>query len=69
MIEFDLKRQNAVSTNERLQQEAEAVSDVIENQDVAQALRQDKNQNLQYLKDNYGVRPCPPHFNHFYSYR
>ncbi|KAF8157802.1 eukaryotic translation initiation factor 3 subunit 6 [Crassisporium funariophilum] len=53
--EFDLKRQNAVSTNERLQQEAQAVLDVIENPDVAQALRQDKNQNLQYLKDNYNL--------------
>ena len=60
MIEFDLKRKNAVSTNERLQQEAQAVLDVIENPDVAQALRQDKNQNLQYLKDNYNVRPCTP---------
>lgn len=29
--------------------------DVIENPDVAQALRQDKNQNLQFLKDNYNV--------------
>jgi hypothetical protein len=29
--------------------------DVIENPDVAQALRQDKIQNLTYLKDNYGV--------------
>ncbi|KAJ3735871.1 eukaryotic translation initiation factor 3 subunit 6 [Lentinula guzmanii] len=28
---------------------------VIENPDVAQALRQDKNQNLQYLKDNYNL--------------
>lgn len=45
-----------VSTHERLQQEAQAVLDVIENPDVAQALRQDKNQNLQYLKDNYNVR-------------
>jgi len=39
-----------------LQQEAQAVLDVIENPDVAQALRQDKNQNLQYLKENYNVR-------------
>ena len=70
VIEFDLKRQNAVSTNERLQHEAQAVSDVIENPDVAQALRQDKNQNLQYLKDNYNVRPCPsPTCDHFYSHR
>ena len=55
-IEFEQKRVNAVSTHERLQQEAQAVLDVIENPDVAQALRQDKNQNLQYLKDNYKVR-------------
>ena len=61
VIEFDLKRQNAVSTNERLQYEAQAVLDVIENPDVAQALRQDKNQNLLYLKDNYNVRPCSSH--------
>ena len=61
LIEFDLKRKDAVSTNERLQQEAQAVLDVIENPDVAQALRQDKNQNLQYLKDNYNVRPCSSH--------
>ncbi|KAF9447013.1 eukaryotic translation initiation factor 3, subunit 6, partial [Macrolepiota fuliginosa MF-IS2] len=53
--EFDGKRQNAVSTHERLQQEAQAVLDVIENPDVAQALRQDKNQNLQFLKDNYNL--------------
>lgn len=53
--EFAAKRNNAVSTNERLQQEAQAVLDVIENPDVAQSLRQDKMQNLQYLKDNYGV--------------
>jgi translation initiation factor 3 subunit E len=53
--EFAGKRENAVSTNERLQQEAQAVLDVIENPDVAQALRQDKSQNLQYLKDNYNL--------------
>lgn len=44
-----------MAINEQLQQEAQAVLDVIENPDVAQALRQDKNQNLAYLKDNYGV--------------
>ncbi|KII86561.1 hypothetical protein PLICRDRAFT_177325 [Plicaturopsis crispa FD-325 SS-3] len=53
--EFSGKRENAVSTNERLQLEAQAVLDVIENPDVAQALRQDKSQNLQYLKDNYNL--------------
>jgi translation initiation factor 3 subunit E len=54
--EFSRKREQAVSTHERLELEAQAVLDVIENPDVAQALRQDKNQNLQYLKDNYNVR-------------
>ncbi|KAK2463838.1 hypothetical protein APHAL10511_004143 [Amanita phalloides] len=53
--EFARKREEVVSTNERLQQEAQAVLNVIENPDVAQSLRQDKIQNLQYLKDNYGL--------------
>ncbi|ESK85276.1 eukaryotic translation initiation factor 3 subunit [Moniliophthora roreri MCA 2997] len=53
--EFDEKRQNVVSTHERLQQEAQAVLDVIENPEVAQSLRQDKNQNLQYLKEHYSL--------------
>ncbi|PSR94681.1 hypothetical protein EW026_g3116 [Hermanssonia centrifuga] len=53
--EFAGKRESAVHTNERLQQEAQAVLNVIENPEVAQALRQDKNQNLQYLKEHYGV--------------
>ena len=56
LIEFAGKREEVVSTNERLQQEAQAVLNVIENPDVAQSLRQDKIQNLQYLKDNFGVR-------------
>ncbi|PCH39970.1 eukaryotic translation initiation factor 3 subunit 6 [Wolfiporia cocos MD-104 SS10] len=53
--EFAGKREKAVSTNERLQQEAQAVLNVIENPEVAQSLRQDKNQNLQYLKEHYNV--------------
>lgn len=56
MAEFASKKENVVSTNEQLQGEAKDVLDVIENPDVAQALRQDKNQNLQYLKENYNVR-------------
>ena len=56
LLEFAAKREKAVSTNERLQQEAQAVLDVIENPEVAQSLRQDKMQNLQYLKDHYNVR-------------
>ncbi|ELU44452.1 eukaryotic translation initiation factor 3 subunit 6 [Rhizoctonia solani AG-1 IA] len=50
---FAAKREKAVSESERLQQEAQIVLDVIEKPEVAQALRQDKMQNLQYLKDNY----------------
>ncbi|KAG8706491.1 eukaryotic translation initiation factor 3 subunit E [Ceratobasidium sp. 394] len=52
---FAAKREKAVSEGERLQQEAQFVLDVIEKPEVAQALRQDKMQNLQYLKDNYNV--------------
>ncbi|VDC07744.1 unnamed protein product [Peniophora sp. CBMAI 1063] len=55
--EFAAKRDSAVATNERLQQEAQAVLDVIEKPEVAQALRQDKNQNLAFLRDNYQVTP------------
>ncbi|EJD45672.1 eukaryotic translation initiation factor 3, subunit 6 [Auricularia subglabra TFB-10046 SS5] len=53
--EFAEKRDKALQTNERLQQEAQAVLDVIENPEVAQALRQDKAQNLQYLKEHFNV--------------
>jgi len=55
VIEFEEKKQNAVSKHERLQQDAQAVLNVIEKPEVAQALRQDKNQNLQYLRDNHQV--------------
>jgi translation initiation factor 3 subunit E len=54
--EFATKRDKVVSTNERLEQEAQTVLEIIENPEVAQALRQDKRQNLQYLKDNFRVR-------------
>ncbi|KAL4062111.1 eIF3 subunit 6 N terminal domain-containing protein [Scleroderma citrinum] len=64
--EFSKKRETAVSTNEDLQHEAQAVLDVIENPDVAQALRQDKNQNLTYLKDHYGV--TLEHINALYNF-
>jgi hypothetical protein len=70
LSEFSGKRDRAVSTNERLELEAQAVLDVIENPDVAQALRQDKNQNLQYLKDNYNVCPHlpPPTACHLFTF-
>ena len=56
LLEFGVKRTRTLENIQKLTQEAQAVSSVIENPDVAQALRQDKLQNLQYLKDTYGVR-------------
>jgi translation initiation factor 3 subunit E len=38
-----------------LQAEAQRVMEVIENPDVIAAIRQDKLQNLKFLKENYGV--------------
>ena len=53
---WPLKKCNGViSTIERLEQETQVVLDMIENPDMAQALGQDKNQNLQYLEDHYNV--------------
>lgn len=45
-----------MSTNVRLQLEVQAVLDAIQNPNVPQPLRQDKTQNLQYLKGNHNVR-------------
>lgn len=53
--EFERRREEAVSQNERLEQEAQVVLIVIQNPEVAQALRQDKSQNLNYLKENYNL--------------
>ncbi|GJJ13396.1 hypothetical protein Clacol_007650 [Clathrus columnatus] len=53
--QFAAKRDSVVSTNDRLAQEAQSVLEIIEKPEVAQALRQDKRQNLQYLKDHYGL--------------
>jgi translation initiation factor 3 subunit E len=40
---------------EELRTKAQAVMDILEKPEVIAALRQDKAQNLQYLKDNYKV--------------
>ena len=42
-------------THETLSSQAQIVLDVIEREEVAQALRQDKVQNLNYLKEHFGV--------------
>ncbi|KAF8937646.1 eukaryotic translation initiation factor 3 subunit E, partial [Haplosporangium bisporale] len=50
----ELKREEILEKLQASQAEAQKVMDVIENPDVIAALRQDKLQNLQFLKDNYG---------------
>ncbi|KAG0270153.1 eukaryotic translation initiation factor 3 subunit E [Actinomortierella ambigua] len=49
------KREEVLKMLEDKQAEAQKVMDVIENPDVIAALRQDKFQNLQFLKENYGM--------------
>ncbi|RUS20568.1 eIF3 subunit 6 N terminal domain-containing protein [Endogone sp. FLAS-F59071] len=51
--EFAVKRETVLTQLEDLQSEAHKVIDVIENPEVIAALRQDKLQNLQFLKENY----------------
>ncbi|KAG0326885.1 eukaryotic translation initiation factor 3 subunit E, partial [Podila humilis] len=53
----ELKREDILEKLQASQAEAQKVMDVIENPDVIAALRQDKLQNLQFLKDNYGMTP------------
>ena len=44
-----------METHEKLSAQAQIVLDVIEREEVAQALRQDKVQNLNYLKEHFNV--------------
>ncbi|KAK9723046.1 eukaryotic translation initiation factor 3 subunit E [Basidiobolus ranarum] len=55
--EFTDKRKNVIDTLEGLQSEAGKVLEVIENPDVISALRQDKFQNLQFLREKYNITP------------
>ena len=48
-----------MKTHETLSSQAQIVLDVIEREEVAQALRQDKVQNLNYLKEHFGVCTRP----------
>ncbi|CAG8767635.1 16207_t:CDS:2, partial [Acaulospora colombiana] len=52
--EFATKRQEVLQTLENLQAEAQKVLDIIENPEVITALRQDKLQNLHFLREKYG---------------
>ncbi|CAB4486386.1 eukaryotic translation initiation factor 3, subunit 6 [Rhizophagus irregularis] len=53
--EFSTKRDEVLQTLENLQSEAQKVLDIIENPEVISALRQDKLQNLNFLKEKYGL--------------
>ncbi|KAG2212630.1 hypothetical protein INT47_000606 [Mucor saturninus] len=51
--EFTEKREKVLSQMEELRTKAQKVMDILEKPEVIAALRQDKAQNLQYLKENY----------------
>ncbi|KAG0164914.1 eukaryotic translation initiation factor 3 subunit E [Apophysomyces sp. BC1034] len=53
--EFAGKRENVLAQLEELQAEAQKVMEVLEKPEVIAALRHDKAQNLQYLKDNHNI--------------
>lgn len=53
--DFEKKRADMMATNERLEASAQTVLEVIQNPEVVQSLRQDKMQNLNYLRENYKV--------------
>jgi hypothetical protein len=53
--EFAEKRQQVLATLRKLEEESQKVISVLEDPEVVSALRQDKTQNLQFLKDNYAV--------------
>ncbi|KAI8879964.1 eukaryotic translation initiation factor 3, subunit 6 [Backusella circina FSU 941] len=51
--EFTDKRESVLAQMEELREKAQKVMDVLEKPEVIAALRQDKVQNFQYLKENY----------------
>jgi hypothetical protein len=55
--EFTQKRQQVLETLQKLEEDSQKVLSVLEDQEVVAALRQDKTQNLQYLKEHHGVTP------------
>ena len=53
--EFTEKRQHVLTTLQKLEEESQKILSVLEDQEVISALRQDKTQNLQYLKEHHAV--------------
>ncbi len=57
--EFTKKREAVLANLQKLEEDSQKVLSVLEDQEVVSALRQDKTQNLQYLKEHHGVFfPC-----------
>ena len=57
--EFTTKREQVLATLHKLEEESQKILSVLEDQEVVSALRQDKTQNLQYLKDHHAVLIFP----------
>lgn len=53
--ELQKQREDAIAMNARLEGEVETVLAVITDENVASALRQDKESNLEWLRSNYNV--------------
>jgi len=53
--EFIDKREQVLATLHKLEEESQKVLSLLEDQEVIASLRQDKTQNLQYLKEHHGV--------------
>jgi len=53
--EFTKKRETVLANLQKLEEDSQKVLSVLEDQEVVAALRQDKIQNLQYLKEHHGV--------------
>lgn len=56
--ELEEQRRQALAQHESLGAEVETVLNIIEDPNVASALKQDKEKNLEWLRQNYDVRPA-----------
>lgn len=55
LVEFTEKREKVLAKLEDMQAKVQNVMSVLNKPEVVAALRQDKSQNLEYLKQNYNV--------------
>lgn len=57
ILDLAKKRQSVIDRLQLLQDESKEVVDLFQNAEVVARLRQDKQFNLNFLKENYGVPP------------